>query len=150
MRWLRLLGFIAVSGLAGFIGSFFTGESAWYLALQKPVFNPPGWVFMPVWSFLYVLMGVAAFLVYDSKKDNKVALVLFFVQLFFNALWSFLFFGLKSIFLAFLGIVVLWVLIVLTVYYFYKVERKAAYIMLPYLAWVSFAIVLNFSLLVLN
>lgn len=151
--WLKLLGFILVSNLAGFIGGIFTQQSVttWYLTLQKPSFNPPSWVFGPVWTLLYTLMGIAAFLVYKKGyKKAKTALSLFFMQLFFNALWSFLFFGLKNPLLAFVEIIILWSLILVTIYYFYKVEKKAAYLMLPYLLWVSFAAVLNFSLYILN
>lgn len=151
--WLKLLGFILVSYLAGFIGGIFTQQSVttWYLTLQKPVFNPPSWVFGPVWTSLYILMGIAAFLVYNKGyKKARTALNFFFIQLFFNALWSFLFFGLKNPLLAFIEIIILWSLILVTTYYFYKVEKKAAYLMLPYLLWVSFATVLNFSLYILN
>lgn len=151
--WIKLLGFILLSNLAGFIGGIFTRQSvsSWYLTLQKPSFNPPGWVFGPVWTFLYVLMGVAAFLVYNKGyKKAKTALNFFFIQLFFNALWSFLFFVLKNPFLAFIEIIILWIFIAITIYYFYKIEKKAAYLMLPYLAWVSFAAMLNFFLYLLN
>lgn len=151
--WLKLLGFVLVSNLAGFIGGIFTSQSVstWYLTLQKPVFNPPGWIFGPVWTLLYVLMGVAAFLAYrKGYKKAKTALTFFFIQLFFNALWSFLFFGLKNPLLAFIEIIILWSLILVTTYHFYKIEKKAACLMVPYILWVSFAAVLNFFLYVLN
>lgn len=151
--WLKLLGSILVSELAGIIGSIFTRQSVttWYVTLQKPSFSPPGWVFGPAWTLLYLLMGIAAFLAYSKGfKKAKTALTFFFVQLFFNLLWSFLFFGLKSPLLAFIDIVILWCLILITTYQFYKIDKNAAYLMIPYILWVSFASVLNFSLYILN
>ena len=150
---LKLIGFVLLSNLAGIIGSIFTRESVntWYLTLTKPSFNPPGWIFGPVWTLLYILMGIAAFLVYKrGYKKAKTALNFFFIQLFFNALWSFLFFGLKNPFLAFIEIIILLTFIVITTYHFYKLEKRAAYLMLPYLAWVSFATILNLFLFILN
>jgi len=152
-NWVKLLMFILVSELAGIIGSFFTRQSVttWYATLEKPFFNPPGWVFGPAWTTLYLLMGIAAFLVYrKGYKRSKTALKFFFIQLFFNMIWSLLFFGLKNPLLAFIDIVILWCLILITTYYFYKADKTAAYLMIPYILWVSFASILNFSIYVLN
>lgn len=126
----------------------------WYPSLVKPSFNPPNWVFAPVWSFLYIMMGVAAGLVWDRIEGNrevvKKALVIFAVQLALNALWSYLFFGLHNPMLAGLEIIVLWLMIYETYIQFNKINKIAGYLLLPYLAWVSFAAVLNGSIWWLN
>jgi translocator protein len=149
--WIVLAVWILVSLLPGFAGSRFQ-PGDWYDSLIKPSFNPPAWVFAPVWTALYVLMGVAAWLVWKESgfAGARAALVLFLVQLVLNGLWSYLFFGLHSPFAAFLEIVVLWALILLTTVLFWRVRPLAGIMMLPYIAWVSFASVLNYSLWQLN
>lgn len=126
----------------------------WYPSLVKPSFNPPNWVFAPVWSMLYIMMGVAAGLVWDridsDRETVKKALVVFAVQLGLNALWSYLFFGLHNPMLAGLEIIVLWLMIYETYIQFNKINKIAAYLLLPYLAWVGFAAVLNGSIWWLN
>ena len=146
-----LVGWLAASLAAGFIGSRFPADE-WYLALQKPSFNPPGYLFAPVWTFLYICMGVAAWLVWRSRgfSGAPLALGLFFAQLVLNALWSYLFFGAHRPMLAFVDITVLWVLILLTMLAFWKIRVPAGALMIPYLAWVSFAAVLNLSIWRLN
>lgn len=140
----------------GYLSSLFTreGVETWYTTIQKPSFNPPNEVFAPVWSVLYVIMGVAAGLVWnriDMQRDLvKKALTFFWIQLALNALWSFLFFGLHNPLLALIEIVLLWLLIYETFVQFNKVSKVAAYLMLPYLAWVTFATVLNASIWWLN
>ncbi|MBD3278307.1 MAG: tryptophan-rich sensory protein [Candidatus Aegiribacteria sp.] len=149
--YLILAGCIVVSLLAGFIGSMFPpGE--WYQTLAKPSFNPPGYVFGPVWTVLYILMGVAAWLVIRKVgfANGRVPLMFFGFQLVLNALWSYLFFGRRLIGVAFFEIIVLWVLILVTLILFWRVRRLAGVLMLPYILWVSFASVLNFSLWRLN
>jgi tryptophan-rich sensory protein len=122
--------------------------------LIKPSFNPPNWVFAPVWSMLYVMMGVAAGLVWNridyDKEIVKKALVLFAIQLALNALWSYLFFGLKNSMLAGVEIVILWLMIYETYLKFSKINKISGYLMIPYLLWVSFAMVLNASIWWLN
>lgn len=150
-----LAAWIAGSELAGVVGSIFTFSaiSDWYAFLNKPFFSPPNWVFGPVWTTLYALMGVAAFLVWRhgwKKPETRLALSAFFVQLALNALWSILFFGARRIDLALIEVVGLWLAIVVTVVRFARVSPKAAALLLPYLAWVSFAGVLNFALWRLN
>ena len=141
---------------AGVLGSLFSvGQNLndWYGRLNKPAFNPPNWVFAPVWTALYVLMGVAAFLVWRMGLGNRtvrIALVLFGLQLGLNALWTPLFFGLHWIGWALVEIVALWLVIVATVVAFHRVSLPAAICLYPYLAWVSFASVLNYSLWQLN
>lgn len=146
-----VIGCLLVGGISGF---FTTGEvDTWYPSLVKPDWNPPSWLFGPVWTILYVLMGVAAFLIYREgleKKEVKIALGIFSVQLGLNFLWSILFFNYKNLFASFVEIVVLWVAILATIISFYRISRPAALIMIPYLLWVSFATILNYTILVLN
>jgi len=151
----KLLIAICISELAGVIGSLFTVSSIpnWYSTLAKPALNPPGWVFGPVWTTLYALMGIAAWLVWKSgwgRKEVKVALGVFGIQLFLNAAWSIIFFGLKSPGWALIDIVLLWLAIIWTIVVFYKISKPAAYLLLPYLLWVSFASYLNYSIWMLN
>jgi benzodiazapine receptor len=152
---LRILAFVLVCELAGIIGSFFTAPSVpgWYAGLAKPPFNPPGRVFAPVWTILYALMGLAAYLVYDKglkRDDVRKALAVFAVQLILNALWSIVFFGAHMILGAAVVIVLLWVMVVATISLFSRISKAAAYLLVPYILWVSFATVLNISLYVLN
>jgi tryptophan-rich sensory protein len=126
----------------------------WYPTLVKPSFNPPNWIFAPVWSMLYIMMGVAAGLVWNriefEKELVKKALILFAIQLALNALWSYLFFGLKNPMLAGIEIVLLWLMIFETYSKFVKINKIAGYLFIPYLLWVSFAMVLNGSIWWLN
>ena len=140
---------------AGAIGSIFTAGAIpnWYAALNKPDLAPPNWVFAPVWTTLYILMGIAAYLVWDKgwkNKDVKVALDLFGAQLVLNIFWSIIFFGMKNPLYAFIEIIVLWLAIALTISKFNKIEKNAAYLMVPYIIWVSFAAYLNYSIWMLN
>jgi tryptophan-rich sensory protein len=122
----------------------------WYPTLVKPVFNPPNWIFAPVWSMLYIMMGIAAGLVWSridfEKEAVKKALIFFAVQLALNALWSYLFFGLQNPMLAGIEIVILWLMIFETYTKFVKINKIAGYLLIPYLLWVSFATVLNASI----
>lgn len=146
----KLIYSILICELAGIIGSFFTATN-WYGSLVKPSFNPPSWIFGPVWLILYFLMGISLYLVWTSKSKLKEdALKFFYIQLFFNALWSVLFFGLKNIFLSFLDITLLWIFIIVTMVKFYKISKESVYLLLAYFLWVSFASVLNFYILLLN
>lgn len=146
---------LAACQLAGIIGGLFTASSvgSWYAGLNKPSFNPPNWVFGPVWITLYVLMGIALYLVWIGDfpgKTKQPALILFFVQLVLNVFWTFFFFYLQKPFLGLIEILVLLVFIVLTMWKFYSLRPAAAYIMVPYLLWVGFAAVLTFFLWNLN
>ena len=138
----------------GLIGSFFTTAlSDWYQNLKKPSFNPPNWVFGPVWTALYIMMGISAFIVWQNGLDSylvKIALGIFLIQLFLNAIWTPLFFGLKSPLLAFIDIVLLWFGILFTIFRFYGLSKSAALLLIPYLLWVTFASILNFAVLLLN
>jgi len=141
--------------LIGILATPFTISAipTWYLYLNKPGFSPPNWVFGPVWSFLYLLMGVSLFLIWNKKvkfTHLKLPLSLFISQLLFNFLWSFLFFELHSPLLGLIDIIVLWILIISTIVMFHKISKQAAYLLVPYLLWVSFAAILNISILFLN
>ena len=148
---LALVAFLALCFGAAWIGSQFE-PGAWYQGLQKPSWNPPAWVFAPVWSLLYLMMAVAGWLVWRERgrKAVRLALALFVLQLALNAAWSWLFFGLNRPDLAFVEIVVLWLAILATAARFWRVRRAAGALLLPYLAWVGFAGVLNWVLWRLN
>jgi tryptophan-rich sensory protein len=140
----------------GYSASLVTRPSveSWYPTIIKPVFNPPNWIFMPVWTFLYILMAVAAGLVWDKIKEQneevKKALGFFLIQLTLNAIWSYLFFGLKNPMLALIEIAILWLMIYETHLKFIKINKIAGYLLIPYLAWVGFATILNASIWWLN
>ena len=130
-----------------------TGPGSWYAMLDKPSFSPPGWIFAPVWTTLFILMGIALYLVWNSgteRPEVKTALVVFGIQFFLNIIWSFLFFYLRSPFLGLVDILLLWIMIVTTIVLFHRVQKTAAYLLVPYLLWVSFASILNYSVYVLN
>jgi len=146
---------IAVCELAGIIGSLFTAPSipGWYAGLAKPSFNPPGWIFGPVWTALYAMMGLAAWLVYEKgskRPEVRKALAVFGVQLLLNTLWSIVFFGAHQLFGAVVVIVILWATILWTILRFRKISKAAAWLLVPYILWVSFATVLTVSIYVLN
>jgi tryptophan-rich sensory protein len=151
---LPLLVLFLITFSAAFLGSFFTRKSIsnWYQFLKKPSFAPPNWLFAPFWALLYILMAIAAFIIYKNKGRGGAFSVLkfYFFQLILNALWSIIFFGLRNPFLAFIEIIFLWLIILLTLIKFYKVEKIAGLLLLPYLFWVTFATILNFSIWLLN
>lgn len=168
-QFFKLIIAIIICEVVGIGGTFFTGpvvSSDWYTSLVKPALNPPAWVFGPVWTTLYALMGIALFLVWssyakaseDKKKQKKIALGMFGVQLFLNAIWSIIFFGstaltingLNNIGIAFVDIILLWLAIVWTIVVFYKISQPAAYLFVPYILWVSFALYLNYAIWMLN
>ncbi|MDP2950994.1 MAG: TspO/MBR family protein [bacterium] len=151
----RLVVSIIACQMAGVIGAIFTTPKigSWYLALQKPSFNPPSWIFGPVWTVLFFLMGIALFLVWEkgfTSKKAKTALLFFIGQLLLNILWSILFFGLGKPLFAFIEIFVLWGFIALTILSFVKISKVAAWLLLPYLYWVAFASLLNVMIVLLN
>ena len=142
--------------MVGYSASIVTRPSVetWYPTIIKPSFNPPNWIFMPVWTLLYILMAVAAGLVWDKIKEQnqevKVALGFFLIQLTLNAIWSYIFFGLKNPMLALIEIALLWLMIYETYLKFIKINKTAGYLLIPYMAWVAFAGILNASILWLN
>lgn len=155
-RITKILTVVVTCLVIGYFSGMVTRSAiiTWYPTLVKPSFNPPNWIFAPVWSMLYIMMGIAAGLVWDRIESNteivKKALVFFAVQLALNALWSYLFFGLKNPMLALLEIVILWLMIYETYVQFGKINKIAGYLFIPYLLWVSFAMVLNASIWWLN
>ena len=146
---------LAVTFTPAVIGSLFTRQaiSNWYAYLNKPSFTPPDWLFGPVWTVLYLLMVVSAFLVWQKGLANpavKIALALYLLQLILNGLWTPLFFGAKMLLFAFIEILLLWSAILLTILAFARVSTSAAVLLLPYIGWTSFAAILNFSIWLLN
>ncbi len=142
-----LVVFLVLTFAAAGVGAQF-GPSPWFEALRKPAWNPPNWVFAPVWTALYAMMAVAAWLVW--RTGARAPLACWLVQLALNAAWSWLFFGLERPDLAFVDIVVLWLAIAATLVTFAPVSRPAALLLAPYLAWVTFATVLNGTIWRLN
>ncbi len=149
---LRLLFAIVLCESAGILGTFSTMKEipTWYAGLVKPFLNPPSWVFGPVWTLLYALMGVSAFLIYKQGKNASTALQLFGVQLVLNAVWTPIFFGWHRLDIALFVIVLMWAAIFATIRAFSKFSKTAAYLLVPYLFWVTFATYLNMSLWLLN
>ncbi len=153
-EWAALAVFVLGSLAAGFIGSIATMPNipTWYATLVRPSLNPPSWVFGPVWTTLYILMGVAAFMVWQRRDHPaaKTGLVLFGIQLALNTLWSWLYFGGHSLGLALVCVVALWLAILGTIERFYRVRHLAAYLLVPYIAWVTFASYLTAAYWYLN
>ena len=146
---------IVTPPLAGFIGSLFTTPSIpnWYAGLIKPELNPPSWVFAPVWTILYLMMGLAAFLVWKEgyeRREVRHALKLYAFQLVLNMAWSIIFFGLKNPAAALIEIIILWLAILATIFAFFKVSKLAGSLLVPYILWVSFATYLTYSIWALN
>ncbi len=152
---LRLGISIVLCQSAGLIGSLFTRQSVatWYTEIRKPVCTPPSWVFAPAWTILFVLMGISFWLMWEKGlegKKVKKALILFFVQLGLNIAWSWLFFALRSPLYGLIEITFLWGAILATMISFYKISKKAACLLLPYLLWTGYALSLNLSIFLLN
>ncbi|HAY34936.1 MAG TPA: tryptophan-rich sensory protein [Ignavibacteria bacterium] len=154
-NFIKLLVSIIICQMAGFIGTIFTSDSltGWYAGLTKPDFNPPNWIFGPVWILLYFMMGISLFLVWREDLKNAVvkkAFYVFMIQLIFNASWSIVFFGFQSVTGALIIIIIFWLLIIYTILNFLKVSRTSGILLIPYLLWVSFAAILNFFIFKLN
>ena len=150
MNILIIIVWVIISFLPGIAGQLATGPAipAWYATLVRPAIAPPNWLFGPVWTLLYLSMGFAAGMVWNKGTGDKrvrLALTVFVIQLFLNGLWSFLFFGWHWLMIAFFEIVILWCLILLTTIKFYKISKPAGLLLIPYLLWVGFASILNFS-----
>jgi translocator protein len=149
-----LIGWLALCFAVAGVSSFFSAPAipTWYAGLAKPTLNPPNSIFAPVWTILYALMAVAAWLVWKTRSSTcrRTGLRLFGVQLWFNLLWSWIFFNRHQIGTALIDIVVLWIAIALTIQQFTRMSRTAAWLMAPYLAWVTFATYLNFAIWRLN
>ena len=150
-QMLALVGWMIVSFCPA-ITAVFVSTDGWYATLKTPSWNPPAWVFGPVWTVLYFLMAVAAFQVWRQGgwRRQSVALILFLVQLILNAIWTPLFFGMHRVGLAFGEIVVLWLMVATTLTVFFRIKTSAGLLLIPYLAWVSLATVLNYTIWRLN
>lgn len=150
----KLIISIIIPLLIGFISSYFTFGSieTWYLWLEKPSFNPPNWIFGPVWTILYIMIWFSFYIVWKKWfwENKKVTKYIYFIQLILNFLWSFSFFYLENPLLWLINIILLWIFIILNIYYFFKVNKYAWIILIPYLLWVSFASILNLYLFILN
>ncbi len=155
-KWYFLVACIALSLLAGFIGTLvtITGPDSWFAVdLIKPVFEPPAWIFAPVWTVLYILMGTALALILNEgwqKKEVKVATAVFAAQLILNILWSYIFFGWHMLTAAAVEIIILWLVIAVMLYLFYRIRKAAGYLIIPYILWVTFATVLTITIAVIN
>jgi benzodiazapine receptor len=155
MKIVRLVIAILIPLVAGFLGSIFTMPSipTWYAAINKPAWNPPNWIFGPVWTILFILMGIALWLIWEKGLDKiqvRTAVNIFSAQLVLNIVWSLLFFGLHSPLWAFIEIIALWLMILWTIIAFYRLDKTAGLILIPYILWVSFASFLNFTVMRLN
>jgi translocator protein len=153
-NFLKLIISVCGTLAIGFLGSIVTipSISTWYTNLIKPSFSPPNWLFGPVWTMLYILMGVSVFLIWRKKtnKNIKAALRLYLIQLGLNFSWSFVFFGLHQPLLAFINILALWIAIIMTIQKFKSISKLASGLLVPYLLWVTFASILNLAIVILN
>ncbi|MBU0530860.1 MAG: TspO/MBR family protein [Candidatus Aenigmatarchaeota archaeon] len=155
MNYLKLIVSIIICQAAGLIGSVFTAPSiqTWYVGLNKPFFVPPNWLFAPAWTTLFLLMGISLYLVWNKglkEQKNRCAIKIFGIQLVLNIVWSVIFFGLQSPLYAFIEIIILWIAILGTIIKFHRVDKKAAYLLIPYILWVTFAAALNLAVYLLN
>jgi translocator protein len=150
--WLVLAGFIILCLAVGIGAGFATQSSveSWYLTLNRPSWNPPNWLFAPVWTTLYIMMAVAAWLVWRTGQDTKPAMLLFFSQLALNFAWSFLFFGARSTGLGLIGILLMLAAVAATTFVFWRISKPAGALFMPYLAWTAFAAFLNFTIWRMN
>jgi tryptophan-rich sensory protein len=151
----KLVIAIAIPLAVGAISGFFTvtGVQSWYQTINKPSWNPPNWIFGPVWTTLYVMMGIALYLIWKSDSSDvlkKTAIAFFVVQLILNFFWSFIFFNQQQPGWALVEIIVMWVFILFTIFAFAQVSKPAAWLLVPYISWVSFATILNYTIWKLN
>lgn len=154
MQYKKLIISILIPLIVGLLGSIFTSSSvdSWYISLNKPSFNPPSYLFAPVWTVLFVLIGISFYFVWskDFGSNKILTLGIYSLDLILNLLWSVLFFGLKNPFLAFIEIIILWFTILINIIVFSKVTKISGIMLIPYLLWVSFASVLNYAVFILN
>ncbi len=151
IEWKKLISCIAIPLIVGGVSALLTrGSMETFASVNKPPLSPPGWLFPIVWTILYILMGVASYLVLTSGKMNRTALTVYGIQLAFNFLWPILFFNLELYLLSFIWLVILWLLILITTVLFYIISKPAGYLMIPYLLWVTFAGYLNLAIYLLN
>lgn len=152
-QWSKLITSFIASYLAGFIGSIATNAHSldWYASLIKPTFTPPSWVFGPVWIVLYACIGVVLYRLWISHtKESRTLLALFFVQLILNALWSVFFFGFANPIVAYIDIILLWIIVAVLTLDIWKIDKVAAIVLVPYWGWITFASFLNLGVMLLN
>lgn len=150
MKLKQLLGFILYTLLLGFLGSTFVNTDM-YNSLIKPEFSPPSYVFAIVWTILYIIMGISLYLIYNSKSGNKKDAILFYMlQLFVNVTWPILFFRLELIYIAFIWLVILFILVLTSTIKFSKIDKRVALLQIPYILWLIFAGILNLNIYMLN
>lgn len=150
-QWKKLIICLVIPLAVGSLSAFLTRNSMeTFGSINKPILAPPAWLFPVVWTILYILMGIASYLVLTSGKENRTALIVYSIQLVFNFLWSIIFFNLGLYLFAFIWLVLLWLLILETAVLFYQISKPAGYLMLPYLLWVTFAGYLNYFIYLLN
>ncbi len=156
MRFIKFIVALSICFIIAGLGSLVTYPSipTWYASLEKPFFTPPGFVFAPVWSILYLMMGTAFYIIWDKKTKNKkiynLAVKFFMTQLILNFLWSYVFFYLHMPWFSVFVIIFLWISIFMCIKLFSKVSRISGYLLYPYIVWVSFALLLNISIAILN
>lgn len=152
IKWKELVIAIIIPLSVGFIASFLSKDSiTTFNLLNKPPLSPPSWIFPIVWSILYILMGISSYFIYISdNKNKKSAMFLYALSLFLNFVWPILFFNFELYFFSFLWIIALWIIIIFTIISFYPIKPFAAYLLIPYLVWVSFAAYLNYAIAILN
>ena len=151
IQWKNLITCLAIPLAVGSLSALLTQNSMeTFNSITKPGLAPPGWLFPVVWTILYILMGIASYLVLTSGKPNNYALTVYGIQLVFNFFWSIIFFNLELYLFAFIWLVLLWLLILKTTLLFYQISKPAGYLMIPYLLWVTFAGYLNLSIYLLN
>ena len=151
----KLIASILVVFLAGAVGTIYTLKeiTTWYVSLIKPSWTPPNWAFGPIWSTLYVLMGISLFLIWREgleRKDVKIAILVFAIQLLINVVWSITFFATHNIFGGLVMVIILWISILINILVFYRISKPAAIILIPYLIWVTIAGYLNYTVFLLN
>ena len=147
---LCILSTLLIGGISGFATA--SSINGWYVTINKPSFNPPNYLFGPVWTSLYILMGISLYMILqsDSNELRKKAVTIFSIQLFLNFCWSFIFFNFQNLGFAFVEIILMWISILTMIIIFYKINKTAAFLQIPYLLWVSFASILNGSIWYLN
>ena len=150
-KYSSFLIIISVTFIAPAIGGYITNtfKEPWYSELNLAFFNPPSWVFAPVWTILYIFMSIAVWNIWNEFKNKKI-LIIYFIHLFFNASWSIVFFCFHQIFLALLNLIIIIIFIIYLMWLYKKLNKLSFYLMLPYLLWSSYALVLNFSIMILN
>ncbi len=151
-KFISFVLFFTITFSASFIGGLvtFNLKEPWYSQLIKSNFNPPDWIFAPVWTTLYLMMTLAIWFYWHSKNKDMNTVNIYFIHIFFNTTWSVVFFGFHSILFAFINLIILILLIIVLIFRFKRVNKVSAYLMIPYLLWSFFALFLNFNLLLLN